>query len=190
MGLLMLDVREKKLEAARSRIETKLTQRPDSAPLLLTAAHTYGAIGDRAAAERVLRRTIEVDPSNLQAYGLLGQLYLTERRTKEAIAEFERILARNPKSVPAHTLIGMLLEADNKRDEARRRYEQALSVDPRSPVPANNLAWMYAERGENLDLRSNWRKLPESDCRSRQPSPIRSDGFTTRKACLSRPWRR
>jgi tetratricopeptide (TPR) repeat protein len=151
MGLLLLDAREKNLPAAQKRIETRLAKRPDSPAILLTAAQTYGAIGDLSKAESTLRRVIEIQPSSIQAYGLLGQFYVSQRRTNEAIAEFEHILERNPKSVAAHTLIGMLLEANNRRDEARRQYERALEVDPRSPVPANNLAWMYAERGEDLD---------------------------------------
>jgi Flp pilus assembly protein TadD len=49
-------------------------------------------------------------------------------------------------------MAGSLLEAQGKTLEARKRYEQALSLDPEMPVAANNLAWMYAETGENLDL--------------------------------------
>ena len=49
-------------------------------------------------------------------------------------------------------MIGILLEAQNKRDEARKRYEQVMAIDPHAPVAANNLAWIYAETGGNLDL--------------------------------------
>ncbi len=43
----------------------------------------------------------------------------------------------------------------NKPDEARKLYEHALSLDPQMPVAANNLAWDYAERGQNLDVALN-----------------------------------
>jgi Flp pilus assembly protein TadD len=49
----------------------------------------------------------------------------------------------------------MILTMQNKHDEARKLYEHALSLDPQMPVAANNLAWDYAERGQNLDVALN-----------------------------------
>ena len=72
--------------------------------------------------------------------------------SSDAINEFNKLVERQPNSVAAHTMIGVLLEIENKRDEARKRYEQVLALDSRSPVAANNLAWIYAETGGNLDL--------------------------------------
>jgi len=82
----------------------------------------------------------------------LGRLYLSQQRLDEARAEFETLSKRQPRPVQAHTLVGVILEAQNKPQEARRHYEQALALDPDMPVAANNLAWMYAETGENLDM--------------------------------------
>ena len=45
----------------------------------------------------------------------------------------------------------MILQAQGKEDEARRRYERLVEANPRAAVAANNLAWMYATRGEQLD---------------------------------------
>ena len=39
-----------------------------------------------------------------------------------------------------------------ERDDARRQYERALQIDPDAAVAANNLAYIYAERDENLDV--------------------------------------
>jgi Flp pilus assembly protein TadD len=36
-------------------------------------------------------------------------------------------------------------------DQARDHYQKALKIDPRFPTAANNLAYLYAEKGENLD---------------------------------------
>ena len=61
----------------------------------------------------------------------------------------------------------MLLEQQNKIPEARARYERVIQTYPRAPIAANNLAWIYAENGGNLDralelAQSAKAELPES----------------------------
>jgi len=51
----------------------------------------------------------------------------------------------------ALTLLGMILDLQKHTGEAEARYQQALKVDPKAAIAANNLAWIYAESGENLD---------------------------------------
>ena len=48
-------------------------------------------------------------------------------------------------------MAAMIVHTQNKLDEARKRYEKILEIDSRAPVAANNLAWIYADSGENLD---------------------------------------
>jgi Tfp pilus assembly protein PilF len=48
-------------------------------------------------------------------------------------------------------MAGMILQAQGKNDNAKKRYERAIRLDPRAAVAANNLAWLYAEQGQNLD---------------------------------------
>jgi Tfp pilus assembly protein PilF len=45
----------------------------------------------------------------------------------------------------------MILEQQGKRDLAKKRYESALAIDPRAATAANNLAWLLAEEGSDLD---------------------------------------
>jgi Flp pilus assembly protein TadD len=49
-------------------------------------------------------------------------------------------------------MTGMVLEMQRKPDEAEKRYEKALETNPHAVVAANNLAWLYANRGVNLDV--------------------------------------
>ncbi len=49
------------------------------------------------------------------------------------------------------TMAGLILQAQGKEDEARRRYEHLVEKDPHAAVASNNLAWIYASRGEQLD---------------------------------------
>jgi tetratricopeptide (TPR) repeat protein len=48
-------------------------------------------------------------------------------------------------------MVGWLLEAQGKQDEAMKAYAAAVNAGGNAPVAANNLAFMYAQRGTNLD---------------------------------------
>ena len=82
---------------------------------------------------------------------MLGTFYASQRRLDEAVAQFNQLATRQPNSVGVHTSLGTLLQMQNRTDEARSSYEQALALDPHAAVAANNLAWIYAEAGSNLD---------------------------------------
>jgi len=150
-GLTALDIQAKNPAAARGRVEARLAASPSDPRLLLLAARLYGLTGDGARAEQSLRRTIEVDPARLEAYTLLGQLYASQGRLDEARAEFERIAQQSPKSPWAPTVVGIIFQMQARLPEAQASYEKALTRDPRAAVAANNLAWIYAQHGGNLD---------------------------------------
>ena len=150
--LISLDFSAKNRANAVSRIDSRLARTPNDPAVLLLAARTYARAGDLPKAEQMLRKTVEVDASNFDAYSMLGRLYISQKRLDEALAEFQSLSKRQARPVQAHTVAGVILEAQNKPQEARKHYEQALQLDPEMPVAANNLAWMYAETGENLDL--------------------------------------
>ena len=54
--------------------------------------------------------------------------------------------------IVATIVFATILHIQNNIEEARRRYQRVLAIDARSPVAANNLAWLYAESGGNLDV--------------------------------------
>ena len=150
--LISLDFAAKNRAGAVARIDARVARTPNDAAVLLLAARTYARAGDLAKAEQMLRKTVEVDASNFDAYSMLGRLYISQKRLDDALAEFQLLSKRQARPIQAHTVAGVILEAQNKPQEARKHYEQALALDPGMPVAANNLAWMYAETGENLDL--------------------------------------
>ena len=101
--------------------------------------------------EATLRRVLNVDPNNLQAYDALATLLIHSGRTQKARTEYEALWKKQPKGVAAPTMIGLLLEAEHKPAEAQKVYEKLVSASPEAAVAANNLAWIYAEGGGNLD---------------------------------------
>jgi Flp pilus assembly protein TadD len=69
----------------------------------------------------------------------------------KGIAEYKAALEKNPNSLPAHMSLGMIFDFQRKFDQAKEHYQKALKINPKFPPAANNLAYLYAEKGENLD---------------------------------------
>ena len=147
-GLIALDLSSHNAQAARARAD-ELARRPGAkAPALMLAARTYAAVGDLATSEQLLRRTLSEDPSSLDAYAALGQIYARQGRLDAALTEFDALAKRDPNPVAALTFAGMMLEAQGKPDAARERFERVMQIDSSAPVAANNLAWIYAQDGK------------------------------------------
>jgi tetratricopeptide (TPR) repeat protein len=150
-GLIALDIRSRDSAAVKKRIEEQLLVGTPGPDRLLLAARSYASINDLENAERVLRRTIETAPSLLPAYSMLGQLYLKQGKLDEARKEFDSLTERQSKPVGALTMAGTILQAQGNTALARQRFERAVAIDQQAAVAANNLAWIYAEAGENLE---------------------------------------
>ena len=144
-ALALLDVEAHRPREAQARIDARLHDDPDSVPLLLLSARTAIAAGASAKAEAALKRAIEIDASNMQAFELLGQMYIREGRLDAAREQFEVLASRVARPVGARTMVAMLLEAQQRRADAIRAYEAILALHPTAGVAANNLAWLYAE---------------------------------------------
>ena len=150
MGLVALDFKANNAAAAKLRIEERLNT-ARSPTMLLLAARTYWTAQDLASAERVLRQAIDTAPTLLTSYGMLARLYVSQKKLDQARIEFENLAAMQNKPVGALTMSAIILQAQGNNDLAKKRYEHALAIDSRAAIAANNLAWMHAESGENLD---------------------------------------
>ncbi len=47
--------------------------------------------------------------------------------------------------------MGIIYDAQKKYDKAKEYYQKALKINPKFAPAANNLAYLYAEKGENID---------------------------------------
>ena len=152
-GLLNAELKGKNFGAARALIEKQLAQNPNDPNLNLLAAQTYGLLGDAAAMEEALKKTVQADPHSLEAYSMLAGMYYKQGRLDYARNELEKFVSTAPASVPGNTMLGTVLDMQGKKQEAKKRYTTALQVDPRAAVAANNLAWIDANtEGGNLDM--------------------------------------
>jgi tetratricopeptide (TPR) repeat protein len=150
-GMIRIDLATGRSKEATTLIESRLSAAKPPVTVLLLAARTYAAIENWDKAEGVLRQAIDADPSRLQAYELLGQIYLSQNRLMDAEVRYREITHRYPKSVSANTMLAMIIDEEGRPSEAEKEYERVLAMDPNAAVAANNLACIYLATNQKLD---------------------------------------
>ena len=155
-GLTTIEMRERQVERARELIEARLQAGRHTPDLLLLAAKVFIAADDTRRAEALLRQAIELDPLHTDTYVLLGRIYTEQNRVPAVQREFDDLARQQPKNLAAQVMAAMLVHAQGNVAEATKRYEAILAAEPRITIAANNLASIYAEAGENLEVAQRW----------------------------------
>jgi len=78
-------------------------------------------------------------------------LYLLGRR-QEAVDTYETAIKARPEDPNLHYFLGTLYSFGGAQAKAIERYEDAIKYGPDLAYPKNDLAYIYAESGENLCL--------------------------------------
>ncbi len=128
-GLAELFLRTGQIESALSWYERALQQIPSQAPLrrliLARLADLYLRSPRPQQAAGPLQALLELDPTNLQAHFVLGNLALENHRHAEAAESYRRVLALNPRFEPAYYNLGQALLALDRPEEALTVLQKA-----------------------------------------------------------------
>lgn len=119
---------------------------PPSAPLMEIAGRLYREQGWIEDAQRCFRAALALDEERHTAATELARTYADQGE----IAAAARLLERSGTET-ATMLEAARAEHRNDLATAIRKYEEALRRGDRSGVAANNLAWLYAQQGRQLD---------------------------------------
>ena len=149
--LIGLDMLENDFPSAIQRAEGLVSRNPKSAQPYLVLARIYSAQKDAAKTEAALKKAIELQPDSPDAYYMLAGLYFTTNQHEKALANLAGLTAKNPKDAQAWMISGVLHDQIKDSAAARADYEKVIAINPQSTPALNNLAYIYAEKYNELD---------------------------------------
>jgi tetratricopeptide (TPR) repeat protein len=95
-GLAALLVEEGRDDAAERLLEGWTERNPSSAAARVELARLYREMGDDEAERDTLLQAVALDPNDARAHAALGRLHDESGEPAQALANYERSLARNP----------------------------------------------------------------------------------------------
>ncbi len=114
-------------------------------------AEILAGMGAFDEAEADLLRAFEADPMLPGAMELLYSIYAAQDRLEEARRSFEQAEQAGVLHAGARLLLARLYLGEGDLARARETYERVLAENPSLWSAKNDLAWVLAEQGKDLD---------------------------------------
>ncbi len=145
-GLAGLYSRNRVTRPELAKLEKVAEAKPSSAPLMEIAGRLYAQNGWLTDAQRCLKRSIEIDPYRVTAINELAQFKAVTGDELSAIN-----LGGRKGGAQGALLRGVQAETSADTRTALKEYESAIRQGETSGVAANNLAWLLASSGGDLN---------------------------------------
>lgn len=148
--LILLDFREGRRQAARSRLTALQARHPKSAGLAVLEGDLSLAAGEYGAAARAYEAAFELSPSGSNAVRMYRARQLG--KVADAAAPLLSWLKRQPDDTLVRVILAEHYAGSNQLDLAVREYEQVLRAGRPNASVLNNLAWIYHLKGDSRAL--------------------------------------
>lgn len=113
------------------------------------------------------KEVLKTNQSSSGTWFRLGRVQRALGQTDAAMASFQEAITRDPKNVDALINQATLLDGLNRKKEAIDMYNKVLAIQSDNPLALNNLAYLSADSGTNLDQAQTYaerakKKAPDS----------------------------
>ena len=150
-SLLAVRDAEGQVEVGVKAINEALEANPDSADLWhvlgLAAIRTRDFEGARSA----FQKSLELEPGRVESYNQLARLYAASGQIEMALEQYVQASEQQPDNATIRHFLGVLYEMTGQPNKASEQYELALQKNSNLAETKNNLAYMMAEQGRDLD---------------------------------------
>ena len=124
---------QNRLSEARSAYQKLLKKFPDDAAGWYMLGTVEGRMGDVAAAEKAMCRSLQADSSLPEGWFGLGQALEMQGKSEDACKTFLKALSINPKLVEANVALGRVYVSMQMFIQALEPLETALQLNPDQP---------------------------------------------------------
>ena len=149
-------------ERSRDVALRALNDQPDDANLLRLAGRASAELGLDDAAQ-YLRKAVELDPENADAWRELGDALLSENQLGEATKAFRQAVELRPNDVASLVQLAHAAYASGDPEEAIGHVRQAVERDPNSYAARRALLEIYRAAHRYDDALAAAEELVESD---------------------------
>lgn len=151
VGHLETQVAQNDLSGAISTMEAEIQRAPDRQDYQLFLANTLVRAQRYDDAIRQFKQLIDKSPKSSDLYGRLGETYRFKGDLNSAIESFRTATALDPNDHTSMLRLALLLDGLGRRDESKTLYEKVIKIRPEEGAALNNLAYIKAEEGTDLD---------------------------------------
>lgn len=143
---------EKQANAGLPQVEARVRAQPQWAAGYEILGKLQVLAGHTTEGEASLQKAIAMDPKLDTAQLALAGTYLAEGKLNEASDMLLKLTQSRPRWATPYFLLGQVSERQLDWPRAEGYYQKALEITPENAAAKNNLAWLYAEHGGNLDV--------------------------------------
>ena len=150
-GIVEAEMAEGRGDQAVKLLEDQTRRFPDRTDFHLELAIIYSKTGKYAEATREFQRLIDKKPNSPELYVRIGQARQSAGDSQGAIEAFKKANDLEPRNIGARLDLAMTYEHIGRYDDARKAYEDVLRIQPDDVEALNNLAYLKADGGVDLD---------------------------------------
>jgi Flp pilus assembly protein TadD len=151
VGLLRTEVAQSQFQAAIQFASDQVRRWPQAADIRLAFAATLVAAGSYPAAAGQFQILIDRDPKSSMFYLPMGEAKMRGGDLSGALAAFETARQRAPADARPVLDLALLYDRTGRSEQARKEYELVIQLQPENATALNNLAYLEAEQGVDLD---------------------------------------
>jgi len=155
MGIVETEMAQNKNDDALKLLQTESDKAPNRLDLLLAMGNTAVRAGKYDSAIQTYNRILaQLDKSSKaqgDLYLRIGETYRRKGDMNGAIQALQKARETLPDSTVVLSTLALVLDSAGRKPEAKQVYDATLKLDPNNPVALNNLAFLLAESGGDLD---------------------------------------
>lgn len=150
-SLLAIDRKNDSLDQSVARLAKAREAKPEDPEIAELDGDLKLIMGDAEAARAAFAASVELDPRNVSAQLKIADFEARSGNVEGMLAVVERAAAAVPESADLQYRLAQAYDRLGRRSDAIASYDKSIALDPEQGMAKNNLAYLLAESGGDLD---------------------------------------